>query len=256
MPKPTRSSPRVAKPSPRPEGPAASTPAGTAGTVLAASTASTAVAAPAGPSGLVASAGPPGPPAAASPAGVPATLSFERPPVALRPVDTFVRRHLGPQEAEIEAMLDVLGVPSLDALVDETVPASIRLGRPLALAGLPDDREIREHEVLQALRRLASQNQVYRSYLGMGYHGCIVPAIIQRNVLQNPGWYTQYTPYQAEISQGRLEALLTFQTMVEDLTGLPIANASLLDEETAAAEAMHMCLALAPAGPRGDRKVL
>ncbi|HEY6320653.1 MAG TPA: glycine dehydrogenase (aminomethyl-transferring) [Thermoanaerobaculia bacterium] len=182
-------------------------------------------------------------------------MSFERPPASLRPVDTFVRRHLGPQEAEVEAMLDVLGVPSLDALVDETVPASIRLGRPLALAGLPEDREIGEHEVLQALRRLASQNQVYRSYLGMGYHGCIVPAVIQRNVLQNPGWYTQYTPYQAEISQGRLEALLTFQTMVEDLTGLPIANASLLDEATAAAEAMHMCLALAPAGPRGERKV-
>ncbi len=248
----------MAKPSPRPEGPAASTPAGTAGAVLAPSTASTAsaaVAALAGPSGLVASAGPPGPAAAASPAGVPATLSFERPPVALRPVDTFVRRHLGPQEAEVAAMLDVLGVPSLDALVDETVPASIRLGRPLALAGLPEDREIGEHEVLQALRRLASPNQVYRSYLGMGYHGCIVPAVIQRNVLQNPGWYTQYTPYQAEISQGRLEALLTFQTMVEDLTGLPIANASLLDEATAAAEAMHMCLALAPAGPRGERKV-
>jgi glycine dehydrogenase len=246
----------VAKPSPRPEGPEASAPAGTVLTASAASTASTAVAAPpAGPSGLVTSAGPPGLAAAASPAGVPAKLSFERPPAPLRPVDTFVRRHLGPQEAEVEAMLEVLGVPSLDALVDETVPASIRLGRPLALAGLPEDREIGEHEVLQALRGLASQNQVFRSYLGMGYHGCIVPAVIQRNVLQNPGWYTQYTPYQAEISQGRLEALLTFQTMVEDLTGLPIANASLLDEATAAAEAMHMCHALAPAGPRGERQV-
>jgi glycine dehydrogenase len=256
----------VAKPSPRPEGPEASEPAGavltastaiTAITAITASAATTAVAAaPAGPSGLVSPAGPPGAAAAAaSPAAVPAMLSFERPPAPLRPVDTFVRRHLGPQEAEVEAMLDLLGASSLDALVDETVPASIRLGRPLALAGLPEDREIGEHEVLQALRGLAAQNQVFRSYLGMGYHGCIVPAVIQRNVLQNPGWYTQYTPYQAEISQGRLEALLTFQTMVEDLTGLPIANASLLDEATAAAEAMHMCHALAPAGPRGERRV-
>jgi glycine dehydrogenase len=246
----------VAKPSPRPEGPEASEPAGTVLTASTAIAASVAVAAPpAGSSGLVTSAGPPGLAAAASPAAVPAKLSFERPPAPLRPVDTFVRRHLGPREAEVEAMLDVLGVSSLDALVDETVPASIRLGRPLALAGLPEDREIGEHEVLQALRGLASQNQVFRSYLGMGYHGCIVPAVIQRNVLQNPGWYTQYTPYQAEISQGRLEALLTFQTMVEDLTGLPIANASLLDEATAAAEAMHMCHALAAAGPRGDRQV-
>ena len=233
----------MATPRPREEGPAASGPAGTA------------LAVPIGPSGLVAAAGPSGPDAPASPAGAAAALSFERPPAALRPVDTFVRRHLGPAEAEAEAMLDVLGASSLDALVDETVPASIRLGRPLALAGLPADREIGEHEVLQVLRGLASRNQVYRSYLGMGYHGCIVPGVIQRNVLQNPGWYTQYTPYQAEISQGRLEALLTFQTMVEDLTGLPIANASLLDEATAAAEAMHMCQALAAAGPRGERRV-
>jgi glycine dehydrogenase len=232
----------VAKPRPREEGPAESSPAGTAGTAV------IVLDAPGEPAL-------PGPAAPASPAGAAAALSFERPPAALRPVDTFVRRHLGPQEAEVKAMLDVLGVPSLDALVDETVPGSIRLGRPLALAGLPEDREIGEHEVLQVLRRLASQNQVFRSYLGMGYHGCIVPGVIQRNVFQNPGWYTQYTPYQAEISQGRLEALLTFQTMVEDLTGLPIANASLLDEATAAAEAMHMCLALAPAGPRGERKV-
>ncbi|MBV8200322.1 MAG: glycine dehydrogenase, partial [Acidobacteria bacterium] len=182
-------------------------------------------------------------------------MSFEAPPAALQPADTFVRRHLGSAEPEVRAMLDLLGAASLEALVDETVPRSIRLGRRLALAGLPEDREVGEHEVLQALRRVASRNQVYRSYLGMGYHGCIVPGVIQRNVLQNPGWYTQYTPYQAEISQGRLEALLTFQTMVADLTGLPIANASLLDEATAAAEAMHMCLALAPAGPRGERHV-
>jgi glycine dehydrogenase len=185
----------------------------------------------------------------------PAALSFAHPASAFQPTDTFVRRHLGPQEPEVEEMLRLLGLGSLEELVRETIPESIRLGGRLALAGLPEDRELGEHEVLQVLRGLASKNQIYRSYLGMGYHGCIVPAVIQRNVLQNPGWYTQYTPYQAEVSQGRLEALLTFQTMVADLTGLPVANASLLDEATAAAEAMHMCVALAPKGPRGDRNV-
>jgi len=182
-------------------------------------------------------------------------LTFERPGPALQPTDTFVRRHLGPSEAEVGEMLAALGLASLEELVDQTVPASIRLGRPLALVGLPVDRELGEHEVLLALGGLAARNQVFKSYLGMGYHGCVVPGVVQRNVLQNPGWYTQYTPYQAEISQGRLEALLAFQTMVADLTGLPVANASLLDESTAAAEAMHMCLALAPAGPRGERNV-
>jgi len=141
-------------------------------------------------------------------------------------------------------MLATLGLASLEALVAETVPASIRLEKPL---NLPPPRG--EREVLEALRERASRNQVFRSFLGMGYHGTIVPGVIQRNVLENPGWYTQYTPYQAEIAQGRLEALLNFQTMVADLTGLPLANASLLDEATAAAEAMHMCHALA----RGDR---
>src|SRR6202521_1440797 len=207
-----------------------------------------------GVAGVLEVSAPSGRPAPAA-AGAPAGLSFERAAPALQPTDTFVRRHLGPQEAEVRAMLDLLGVASLEALVDETVPRSIRLGRRLALVGLPEDREIGEHEVLQALRRVASQNQVYRSYLGMGYHGCIVPGVIQRNVLQNPGWYTQYTPYQAEISQGRLAGVPTFQTMVADLTGLPIPNPPLLDEAPAAAEAMHMCLALAPAGPRGERNV-
>ena len=133
-------------------------------------------------------------------------------------------------------MLDLLGYPSLDALIDEAVPAQIRLRRPLQL---PAARS--EHEVLAALKEIASQNQVFRSYIGMGYHDCITPAVIQRNILENPGWYTPYTPYQAEIAQGRLEALLNFQTMVIDLTGLEVANASLLDEATAAAEAMTMC---------------
>jgi glycine dehydrogenase len=183
------------------------------------------------------------------------SLPFERPQPALRPTDTFVRRHLGPQEGEVGEMLHALGLASLEELVRETVPQAIRLGRPLALAGLPADRELGEREVLAVLGGLAARNQVFKSYLGMGYHDCIVPGVIQRNILENPGWYTQYTPYQPEIAQGRLEALLNFQTMVADLTGLPVANASLLDESTAAAEAMHMCVALAPAGKAGERAV-
>ncbi len=136
-------------------------------------------------------------------------------------------------------MLETLGYASMEAFIDDVVPADIRLRRPLKL---PAART--EPEVLAALREMASRNQVFRSYIGMGYYDCITPAVIQRNVLENPGWYTSYTPYQAEISQGRLEALLVFQTMVADLTGLPIANASLLDEATAAAEAMAMSLAV------------
>jgi glycine dehydrogenase len=161
----------------------------------------------------------------------------------LAPTDTFVRRHLGPSPADIQEMLGVLGLSSLAELVDETIPASIRMDRPLTLPGLPD-RLLGERELLSWLRSIARQNRVARSFLGMGYNDCIVPGVIQRNVLENPGWYTQYTPYQAEISQGRLEALLNFQTLIEDLTGLPIANASLLDEGTAAAEAMHLCAAV------------
>jgi glycine dehydrogenase len=164
----------------------------------------------------------------------------------LAPTDTFPRRHIGPSPAQQQEMLAAIGLDSLAALIDEAIPASIRLRRPLALPGLPADRNLGEQEALAALRALATQNQVFRSFLGMGYHDCIVPGVVQRNILENPGWYTQYTPYQAEISQGRLEALLNFQTMIADLTGLPVANASLLDEATAAAEAMHMCLDIAP----------
>ena len=153
--------------------------------------------------------------------------------------DQFVRRHIGPRPADAGEMLKQLGYASLDAMIDAAVPKQLRLGR---LLQLPAARS--EHEVLAALKEIASQNQVCRSFIGMGYYDCITPAVIQRNVLENPGWYTQYTPYQAEISQGRLEALLNFQTMVADLTGLDIANASLLDEATAAAEAMTMCHAL------------
>ena len=152
------------------------------------------------------------------------------------PLDTFARRHIGPSPEEIEQMLALLGFPSLDALVDDAIPAEIRLREPLKL---PAPRG--EHELLAELKAIMSKNKVYRSYIGMGYHDCIMPPVIQRNILENPGWYTAYTPYQAEISQGRLEALLNFQTMVMDLTGMEIANASLLDEATAAAEAMTMC---------------
>ena len=147
----------------------------------------------------------------------------------LEPTADFVRRHVGPGEAEIAQMLNVLGVASLDALVGETVPAGIRLVRPLSLP-LP----VSEEQALAELGKKAATNRVLRSFIGMGYHDCHTPAVILRNVLENPGWYTQYTPYQAEIAQGRLEALLNFQTMVADLTGLPLANASLLDEATAA----------------------
>src|SRR5258706_591218 len=148
--------------------------------------------------------------------------------------DLFQDRHIGPSPEDQRAMLATLGYDSLDALIDAVVPADIRL-RQLRT---PDAKT--EQEALEELRVLAAQNQVFRSYLGMGYHDCFTPTVVQRNVLENPGWYTAYTPYQAEIAQGRLEALLNFQTMVSDLTGLEIANASLLDEGTAAAEAMHL----------------
>ncbi|MEL6497314.1 MAG: aminomethyl-transferring glycine dehydrogenase [Planctomycetota bacterium] len=168
----------------------------------------------------------------------------------LDPTDTFWNRHIGPSDDEVAAMLKRLGVASLDELTDQVVPASIKLDRALDLG--PDlDRPRGEHELLQHLAEMASHNQVYNSYIGCGYHGTITPPVIQRNILENPGWYTQYTPYQAEISQGRLEALLNFQTMVADLTGMELSNASLLDEATAAAEAMAMCVSVA----RGKKNV-
>jgi glycine dehydrogenase len=150
--------------------------------------------------------------------------------------EQFASRHLGPTEAkDIEKMLQVLGFDSIEALISTAVPSSIRLKQPLAV-----DQALSETEALKKIAGIAAQNQVFRSYIGLGYASCITPAVIQRNILENPGWYTQYTPYQPEISQGRLEALLNYQTMVTDLTGLEIANASLLDEGTAAAEAMSM----------------
>ncbi|MGH7476373.1 MAG: aminomethyl-transferring glycine dehydrogenase [Longimicrobiales bacterium] len=163
----------------------------------------------------------------------------------LDPTDSFERRHIGPDVGEIAAMLDTLGFDSLDALTDAAVPESIRLRRALHIG---DGRA--EIEALGELRAIATKNRVCRSYLGMGYHDCFTPPVIQRNILENPGWYTAYTPYQAEIAQGRLEALLNFQTMVIDLTALEIANASLLDEATAAAEAMAMCQVLASGARR------
>ncbi len=158
-----------------------------------------------------------------------------RPLSDLTQTDDFVRRHIGPGDDDIAHMLATVGVDSLEALLDAAVPDGIRQDAPLAL-GPPQT----ETAVLRRLRRIAAKNQVYTSMIGMGFYGTITPPVIARNILENPGWYTAYTPYQPEISQGRLEALLNFQTMVGDLTGMDIANASLLDEPTAAAEAMAM----------------
>jgi len=164
----------------------------------------------------------------------------------LPPLDAFVPRHIGPGEPEIAAMLATVGYPTLDALADATVPVAIRMKGGLHLDGLTSDiGGAGEHETLMKLEAIAAQNVVCRSFIGTGYYGTVTPPVILRNILENPGWYTQYTPYQAEIAQGRLEALLNFQTMVSDLTGLPLAGASLLDEATAAAEAMSMCFAIA-----------
>ncbi len=154
--------------------------------------------------------------------------------------DNFVRRHVGPGESDVAKMLSALGYDTLDDLIDAVIPRDIRLKSALEI---PAGKS--EYETLSGLRALAAKNKVYRSYIGLGYHDCITPPVIQRNILESPGWYTAYTPYQAEIAQGRLEALLTFQTMVMDLTGLEIANASLLDEATAAAEAMAMSYGVA-----------
>jgi glycine dehydrogenase len=149
--------------------------------------------------------------------------------------DLFQRRHIGPDAGDTAAMLRVVGAGSLDALIDEAVPARIRLASPLELP-----HGTSEHAFLRGLREIASKNRVFRSYIGLGYYDCVTPSVILRNVLENPGWYTPYTPYQAEVAQGRLEALLNYQTMVGDLAGMEVATASLLDEATAAAEAMTL----------------
>lgn len=152
----------------------------------------------------------------------------------------FLRRHLGPDAAEQQAMLQALGLSSRSELIEQTVPPGIRLNRPLELPPALD-----EQAALAKLRGYAEQNQVWTSLIGMGYHATLTPTVILRNVLENPGWYTAYTPYQPEIAQGRLEALLNYQQMVIDLTGLDLANASLLDEATAAAEAMALARRMA-----------
>src|SRR3954451_24490596 len=149
--------------------------------------------------------------------------------------EPFQNRHIGPDAADAASMLEVIGATSLDALVGEAIPARIRLPKALDLPdGLPEQQFLRE------LRQVAARNQLFKSYLGQGYYDCVTPSVVLRNVLENPGWYTPYTPYQAEIAQGRLEGLLNFQTMVSDLTGMEVATASLLDEATAAAESMTM----------------
>jgi glycine dehydrogenase len=180
------------------------------------------------------------PPSMMAAEALPGEEPGEQPDQGYGYTDLFWQRHIGPNPAQVQQMLTRLGVDNLEVLVDQTIPEQIRLPGSLQLPAAAS-----EYELLQQLRAIAAQNQVFRSWIGMGYSGCITPAVIQRNILENPGWYTQYTPYQAEIAQGRLEALLNFQTLVSDLTGLGIANASLLDEATAAAEAMamsyHLC---------------
>jgi glycine dehydrogenase len=155
--------------------------------------------------------------------------------------EKFESRHNGPDAKQIEEMLNVVKAKSVEELISQTVPAGIRLRKPL---NLPKAKT--EFEFLKEFKQLASQNKIYKSFIGQGYYNTITPGVILRNIMENPGWYTAYTPYQAEIAQGRLEALINYQTMVIDLTGMQIANASLLDEGTAAAEAMHLLHASRP----------
>ena len=151
----------------------------------------------------------------------------------------FSQRHIGPTSDKIQQMLEILDISFLGDLIEKTVPQKIRYQQPLNLP-----KSLSESAALAQIKEIVSKNQVFRSFIGMGYYDCITPPVILRNILENPGWYTAYTPYQAEIAQGQMEALLNFQTMVKDLTGLEIANASLLDEATAAAEAMSMTYGL------------
>ncbi|HNK59607.1 MAG TPA: aminomethyl-transferring glycine dehydrogenase, partial [Leptospiraceae bacterium] len=167
------------------------------------------------------------------------SVASEKSSNPLTPADTFLKRHVGSDSKEVKEMLATLGYESLDAMINTAVPANIRLKNPIQVTEAKS-----EYEVLQELKRIFSKNKIFKNYIGTGFNDCIVPAVIQRNILENPGWYTAYTPYQAEIAQGRLEALLNFQTMIMDMTGLEIANASLLDESTAAAEAITLCHAV------------
>ena len=163
--------------------------------------------------------------------------------------DNFESRHIGPEHRDLKDMLKAIGVDSLDQLIHETVPEAIRLKNELNTG-----EAISEPNLLKLFKSYAGMNKIFRSFIGCGYYGTYTPSVILRNIMENPGWYTQYTPYQAEISQGRLEALLNFQTMIIDLTGLEVANASLLDEGTAAAEAMHVFYAARKADKKNANK--
>ena len=151
--------------------------------------------------------------------------------------ENFTRRHIGPNSSELNKILSTIGVTSVEQLLEQTIPEKIRLKNDL---NIPEG--ISEMEFLKEIKKLSSLNQKFKTYIGLGYHDTFTPSVIQRNILENPGWYTAYTPYQPEIAQGRLEALLNFQTMVCDITKMEIANASLLDEGTSAAEAMIMTI--------------
>ncbi len=164
--------------------------------------------------------------------------------------EKFERRHIGPDAQQVQEMLKAIKATSIDELIDQTIPAGIRLKKPLNLPAAQS-----EYQFLQDFKKLASKNKVFRSFIGTGYYNTITPGVILRNILENPGWYTAYTPYQAEIAQGRLEALINYQTMVIDLTGMEIANASLLDEGTAAAEAMHLLYASKKASRKDAHKL-
>ena len=164
--------------------------------------------------------------------------------------DSFALRHIGPRPENISEMLKTIGVDSLDQLIYETLPDGIKLEKEL---DLPE--ALSEQEYLEHITKLAQKNKLFKTYIGLGYHQAIIPPVIQRNILENPGWYTAYTPYQAEIAQGRLEALVNFQTMIVDLTGLELANASLLDEATAAAEAMTLLFAVRDRAQKKDKVV-
>ncbi|MBI2340209.1 MAG: glycine dehydrogenase (aminomethyl-transferring), partial [Deltaproteobacteria bacterium] len=163
--------------------------------------------------------------------------------------DSFLSRHIGPNPDEIQKMLGELGYTTMESFIGDAVPFNIRIQRELNIG-----KGISEREVLLELKELSRKNKTFRQFIGMGYADCMTPSVILRNIMENPGWYTQYTPYQSEISQGRLEALLNFQTMIADLTGLPVANASLLDEATASAEALHMAYAIK--GERDEKRRL
>ena len=162
--------------------------------------------------------------------------------------DSFAQRHIGPRKSDLDKMFKTIGVNSMKELIEETIPENILLEKKLSLDKAMSEQEYQEHNNL-----LSTKNKLFKTYIGLGYHHTFLPPVIQRNILENPGWYTAYTPYQAEIAQGRLEALINFQTMVCDLTGMELSNASLLDEATAAAEAMALLFSVRD---RSQKKIM